>query len=192
MTNAKTRKAYDSQEPFDDSYPDGSELKTDADFYTVFAPVFERNSKYVLELFLFLENLNLLLFPSSFSLFFLISFSGLFFLLVTTSLTVRWSIDKVVVTLGDEKTNINQVNKFYTFWYAVRSWRDFSYLDEYDPEEAESREEKRWMERRNAKERLKREGEEKLRLRTFVDVAYKFDPRIRSMKEVLFRFIFSS
>eukprot|EP01127_Copromyxa_protea_P005311 TRINITY_DN15257_c0_g1_i1.p1 TRINITY_DN15257_c0_g1~~TRINITY_DN15257_c0_g1_i1.p1 ORF type:complete len:572 (-),score=174.04 TRINITY_DN15257_c0_g1_i1:108-1823(-) len=139
LSNPKTRKAYDSQEPFDDSVPDGSELKTDADFYTVFAPVFERNAK--------------------------------------------WSVDKVTVTLGDENTNINQVNKFYNFWYSMKSWRDFSYLDEYDPEEAESREEKRWMERRNAKERLKREGEEKLRLRNFVDVAYKFDPRIRKMKE---------
>lgn len=139
LTNPKTRRAYDSQEPFDDSYPDGSELKTDADFYTVFGPVFERNSK--------------------------------------------WSVDKVVVKLGDEKTNINQVNKFYNFWSSIKSWRDFSYLDEYDPEEAESREEKRWMERRNAKERLKREGEEKLRLRNFVDVAYKFDPRIRKMKD---------
>jgi hypothetical protein len=65
----------------------------------------------------------------------------------------------------------------------MKSWRDFSYLDEYDPEDAESREEKRWMERRNAKERQKREREEQTRLRNLVDLSYKLDPRIKRVKE---------
>lgn len=92
-------------------------------------------------------------------------------------------MDTNVPGLGDDKTPINQVNKFYAFWYAMKSWRDFSYLDEYDPEDAESREEKRWMERKNAKERTKHENQEQNRIRNLVDLSYKLDPRIRRVKE---------
>lgn len=99
------------------------------------------------------------------------------------SLTHRWSVEIVVPGLGDETTPINQVNKFYSFWYALKSWRDYSYLDEYDPEEAGSREEKRWMERRNAKERSKREREEQARVRRLIDLSYKLDPRIKKQQE---------
>jgi DnaJ family protein C protein 2 len=95
----------------------------------------------------------------------------------------KWCIDTKVPNLGDDSTPISQVNKFYAFWYSTKSWRDFSYLDEYDPEDAESREEKRWMERRNAKERSKREGAEQTRVRNLVDLSFRLDPRIRKMKE---------
>eukprot|EP01126_Amoeba_proteus_P000176 TRINITY_DN10064_c0_g4_i1.p1 TRINITY_DN10064_c0_g4~~TRINITY_DN10064_c0_g4_i1.p1 ORF type:complete len:469 (-),score=117.86 TRINITY_DN10064_c0_g4_i1:787-2193(-) len=95
----------------------------------------------------------------------------------------KWSINPRVPGLGDEKTSINDVMRFYDFWYSMKTWRDYSYLDEYDPEEAESREEKRWMERKNAKERSKREREEQNRLNSLIDLSYKLDPRIRKMKE---------
>ena len=45
----------------------------------------------------------------------------------------------------------DQVKKFYDFWWEFKSWRDFRSEDEYDLEQAESREEKRWMEKQNEK-----------------------------------------
>jgi len=41
LNPAKKRK-YDSQEAFDESVPEESEVKTDADFYRLFKPVFAR------------------------------------------------------------------------------------------------------------------------------------------------------
>lgn len=36
-------------------------------------------------------------------------------------------------------TKYEDVVAFYDYWFSFSSWRDFSYEDEYDPEEAESR-----------------------------------------------------
>jgi hypothetical protein len=88
-----------------------------------------------------------------------------------------------VPKLGDENTPYEDVLKFYSFWYNFKSWRDFSYLDEYDPSEAETREEKRWMERRNARLQAKRKREEMQRITKLVDTAYKLDPRIKKYRE---------
>lgn len=46
LTNPQKKKRYDSREPFDDSIPSADDVKSDADFYKVFAPVFERNAKW--------------------------------------------------------------------------------------------------------------------------------------------------
>uniref|UniRef100_A0A6B2KZU3 DnaJ homolog subfamily C member 2 n=1 Tax=Arcella intermedia TaxID=1963864 RepID=A0A6B2KZU3_9EUKA len=94
----------------------------------------------------------------------------------------KWAISKVP-PLGNMDTPIGVVERFYEFWYSFKSWRDFSYLDEYDPEDAESRDEKRWMERKNAKQRQGKIKEEQTRIHALVDLAYKFDPRIKKMKE---------
>ncbi len=56
-------------------------------------------------------------------------------------------------------------------------------MDEYDPKEAESREEKRWMERKNERSQAKHKREEMQRIAKLVDNAYKVDPRIRKIKE---------
>jgi len=95
----------------------------------------------------------------------------------------RWSVNPDVPKLGDENTPYEDVLKFYSFWYNFKSWRDFSYLDEYDPSEAETREEKRWMERRNARLQAKRKREEMQRITKLVDTAYKLDPRIKKYRE---------
>ncbi|CAD2113721.1 DNA-binding chaperone, putative [Plasmodium vinckei] len=90
----------------------------------------------------------------------------------------KWSSKKPVPNIGDENTSIDKVKYFYDFWYEFTSWRDFSYQNEYDYEEAECREERRWMERENKKIQKKASKAEKLRINKLVDLAYNNDPRI--------------
>lgn len=97
----------------------------------------------------------------------------------------RWSVNQDIPTLGDDKTSIKDVDSFYNFWYAFKSWREFPHADEFDVEQAESRDHKRWMERQNAKLSEKARKEEYARIRTLVDNAYKRDPRILRRKEEL-------
>lgn len=95
----------------------------------------------------------------------------------------RWSVTLPVPSLGDEKTSLEEVDSFYNFWYSFKSWREFPHADEFDLEQAEARDHKRWMERQNAKLREKARKEEHARVRTLVDNAYKKDPRILRRKE---------
>jgi DnaJ homolog subfamily C member 2 len=95
----------------------------------------------------------------------------------------RWSVNQPIPTLGDDATPIEEVDKFYNFWYNLKSWREFLDDDEYDLEQAESREHKRWMERQNMKLQEKAKKAEYARVRTLVDNAYKKDPRIQRRKE---------
>ncbi|ETB61638.1 hypothetical protein YYC_01493 [Plasmodium yoelii 17X] len=90
----------------------------------------------------------------------------------------KWSSKKPVPNIGDENTSIDKVKYFYDFWYEFTSWRDFSYQNEYDYEDAECREERRWMERENKKIQKKASKAEKLRINKLVDLAYNNDPRI--------------
>ncbi|CAM8892086.1 unnamed protein product [Rhodiola kirilowii] len=95
----------------------------------------------------------------------------------------RWSVAQPVPSLGDDNATLKEVDDFYNFWYSFKSWREFPHEDEYDLEEAESREHKRWMERQNAKLSEKARKEEYVRIRILVDNAYKRDPRIVRRKE---------
>ncbi|XP_062081159.1 uncharacterized protein LOC133785962 [Humulus lupulus] len=95
----------------------------------------------------------------------------------------RWSVNQPIPSFGDDKTPINEVDSFYNFWYTFKSWREFPHADEFDLEQAESRDHKRWMERQNAKLSEKARKEETARIRTLVDNAYKKDPRIQRRKE---------
>ncbi|KAL8166705.1 hypothetical protein V2J09_008204 [Rumex salicifolius] len=95
----------------------------------------------------------------------------------------RWSVTQPIPLLGDEKSPLKEVDKFYNFWYGFKSWREFPHSDEFDLEQAESRDHKRWMERQNAKLSEKARKEESARIRTLVDNAYKRDPRIQKRKE---------
>lgn len=94
----------------------------------------------------------------------------------------RWSVSDRVPQLGDDTTDIQAVNKFYDFWYSFKSWRDFSFDLEYDTDQAECREEKRWMERQNAKNIKTKKAEETSRIRRLVDLAYKHDPRLQRLR----------
>ncbi|CAN4108525.1 unnamed protein product [Withania somnifera] len=95
----------------------------------------------------------------------------------------RWSVTQPIPLLGDEDTPIKEVNSFYNFWYSFKSWREFPHADEFDLEQAESRDHKRWMERQNAKLSQKAGKEESARIRTLVANAYRRDPRIMGRKE---------
>ncbi|KAF5444059.1 hypothetical protein F2P56_036563 [Juglans regia] len=95
----------------------------------------------------------------------------------------RWSVNQPVPFLGDENTLLKEVDSFYNFWYSFKSWREFPHADEFDLEQAESRDHKRWMERQNAKLSEKARKEECTRIRVLVDNAYKRDPRILRRKE---------
>ncbi|KFK22955.1 hypothetical protein AALP_AAs68751U000200, partial [Arabis alpina] len=95
----------------------------------------------------------------------------------------RWSVNQRLPDLGDENTKLRDVDKFYNFWYAFKSWREFPDEEEHDLEEADSREERRWMEKENAKKTAKARKEEHARIRTLVDNAYRKDPRIVKRKE---------
>lgn len=85
--------------------------------------------------------------------------------------------------LGNENSSIEDVNKFYNFWYDFDSWREYSYLDEEEKEKGENREERRWMEKQNRAARAQRKKEEMQRIRQLVDNAYQSDPRIVKFKE---------
>merc|ERR1712217_706467 len=85
-----------------------------------------------------------------------------------------------VPDLGDEKTDMNKVHKFYDFWFSFETWRDFSVHDEYNLEDAEFREEKRWMERQNARIRKNYEKDERKRILRLVEIAERLDPRIKA------------
>ncbi|XP_050231049.1 uncharacterized protein LOC126680055 [Mercurialis annua] len=95
----------------------------------------------------------------------------------------RWSVTQPIPSLGDDTLSLKEVESFYDFWYSFKSWREFPHSDEFDVEQAESREHKRWMERQNAKITEKERKEEYARIRTLVDNAYKRDPRILRRKE---------
>lgn len=95
----------------------------------------------------------------------------------------RWSTRSPVPELGSQSTDMRQVHKFYDFWYNFDSWRDFSVHDEYNLDDAEFREERRWMDRQNQKIRKKYQDAERRRLIRLAELSEKLDPRIRAEKE---------
>ncbi|XP_048740508.2 dnaJ homolog subfamily C member 2-like isoform X2 [Ostrea edulis] len=139
LGNKSKRRSYDSVDPqFDDDVPSNDE-ESKKKFFTVFGPVFDRNS--------------------------------------------RWSNKRTVPSLGTDSTSIEDVNRFYTFWYDFDSWREYSYLDEEEKEKGENREERRWIEKQNKAARQRLKKEEMARIRQLVDNAYACDPRIIRYRE---------
>jgi hypothetical protein len=58
-------------------------------------------------------------------------------------------------------TPLSSVRKFYEYWIRFESWRDFTGVDaEHKPDDAGSREEKRWMQKENAKIAVKKKQKE--------------------------------
>ena len=99
------------------------------------------------------------------------------------SQNAQWSMQKNVPLLGSETDSIDDVNDFYNFWYDFKSWREYSYLDEEERDKAENKDERRYVDKLNKQERVRRKKEEVSRLRTLVDNAYACDPRIKAFNE---------
>lgn len=95
----------------------------------------------------------------------------------------RWSVKQNVPHLGGPKSSREHVESFYSYWYNLQSWREFSYLDEEDKEKGENRDERRWLDRQNKAARLQRKKAENQRIRQLVDNAYSCDPRIAQFKQ---------
>ncbi|KAJ4898203.1 DnaJ domain [Raphanus sativus] len=74
----------------------------------------------------------------------------------------RWSAGQRVPDLGDEKTSLKEVDKFYRFWNGFKSSRAFPDYEErrHDLEKADSRQERRRMEREKAKKTAKARQED--------------------------------
>lgn len=95
----------------------------------------------------------------------------------------RFSERLPVPDLGDETTDIAKVHKFFDFWFNFESWRDFSSHDEFNPEDAESRDERRWMEANNKRDRKPYVEAERRRLLKLAETAERLDPRLRAERE---------
>ncbi|KAJ5130080.1 uncharacterized protein N7515_006119 [Penicillium bovifimosum] len=95
----------------------------------------------------------------------------------------RFSNKQPVPELGDENSTQEHVETFYNFWYNFDSWRTFEYLDEDVPDDGESRDQKRHVEKKNANARRKRKTEDTVRLRELVDECLSSDERIKKFRQ---------
>ena len=94
----------------------------------------------------------------------------------------RFSKVQPVPSLGDASSPKEHVDEFYDFFYNFDSWRSFEYLDADVNEGSDSRDEKRYVEKKNRNDRARRKKEDNARLRTLVDRALTLDPRIKAFR----------
>lgn len=95
----------------------------------------------------------------------------------------RFSKKQPVPKLGNDKSTKEEVEYFYDFWYNFDSWRSFEYQDEDVPDDNESRDQRRHIERKNNNARKKKKTEDSARLRKLVDTALDLDERIKKFKQ---------
>ena len=94
----------------------------------------------------------------------------------------RFSKVLPVPFFGDETTDVNDVFAFYDFYLKFDSWRDFSHDSEHDAENAQHRNEKRFLQKKNEVASKKKKKKEYARLADLVDRAMAADPRLRRQK----------
>merc|ERR1711939_342987 len=94
----------------------------------------------------------------------------------------RFSRMTPVAQIGGAEASKEEVEGFYSFWYNFDSWRSFEYLDKDVNEGSDSRDEKRYQEKKNKSERQRRKKEDSARVRALVDQAMATDPRIKRIK----------
>lgn len=95
----------------------------------------------------------------------------------------RFSKVQPVPKLGDENSTKEEVETFYNFWYNIDSWRSFEYQDEDVPDDTESRDQKRHIEKKNLNARKKKKTEDTTRLRHLVDECLATDERIKKFRQ---------
>lgn len=96
----------------------------------------------------------------------------------------KWSSTRPVPEYGDANADLDDVEDFYEFWGGFRSWRDYSYLGEWDLRDAQNRDEKRWMEQQNKREAKGKKREEGQRISELVRQAQKKDPRWKLLQKL--------
>ncbi|GAA6021062.1 hypothetical protein JCM10207_003905 [Rhodosporidiobolus poonsookiae] len=140
LSHPERRRQFDSVDPTipNDEPSDLQRQTTDANFFEVWTPVFEREG--------------------------------------------RFSPVQPAPALGGPDAERKDVESLYNFYYGMESWRSFEYEDKDAPEGADSRDEKRYQEKKNKAERARKKKEDNTRLRTVIDTAFALDPRIKSYK----------
>ncbi|KAF8901425.1 hypothetical protein CPB85DRAFT_1377345 [Mucidula mucida] len=98
-------------------------------------------------------------------------------------LEARFSKKQPVPMLGDIDASKQHVEEFYDFWYNFDSWRSFEWYDKEVNEGSDSRDDKRYTEKKNKSERARRKKEDIARLRGIVDLTLSLDPRIKRIKQ---------
>ncbi|KIO27613.1 hypothetical protein M407DRAFT_243304 [Tulasnella calospora MUT 4182] len=91
--------------------------------------------------------------------------------------------EEEVPKLGTMNSTKEEVERFYDFWYNFDSWRTFEWFDKEINEGSNSRDDKRYTEKKNKNERARRKKDDNARLRTFIDTALSVDPRIKKIKQ---------
>ncbi|KAH0831076.1 hypothetical protein J3R83DRAFT_13620 [Lanmaoa asiatica] len=99
------------------------------------------------------------------------------------AMEARFSKKTPVPLLGTFDDPKDKVEAFYDFWYNFDSWRSFEYLDKEVNEGSDSRDDKRYTEKKNKSERARRKKEDTARLRSLVDLTLSLDPRIKRIKQ---------
>ena len=96
----------------------------------------------------------------------------------------KWSVKQPVPRFPEAlDASDAEVDAFYAFWFSFKSWREFPHPDEEDVEQAESRYERRWIEKHNAKLREDGRKAEIRRINEFVGLAHRLDPRMVARRE---------
>jgi DnaJ family protein C protein 2 len=96
----------------------------------------------------------------------------------------RFAVILPVPKLGDDDAPIEDVLQFYDYWINFESWRDFTLeAAEHDPEDAEDRFQRRWMEKENAKRTKELKKKEYKRISLLVDRARAADPRLKRARD---------
>ncbi|RDB28231.1 Zuotin, partial [Hypsizygus marmoreus] len=95
----------------------------------------------------------------------------------------RFSRVQPVPGLGALDATKEEVEGFYDFWYNFDSWRSFEWLDKEVNEGSDSRDDKRYTEKKNKSERARRKKEDIAKLRGLVDLTLSLDPRIKLIKQ---------
>lgn len=168
--------AYDSTEmPFDDSLPSEKKIAK-SDFFELWAPVFERNLHFDARLLPSKQNNNSSKRNSRRS---------------SSSRNSKNKKQEGPPSLGDINTPIEEVHEFYDYWIHFESWRDFSLqaARELETQEhldnAESRYEKRWLQKEIDRAAKKLKQQEVARITMLVEKTMALDPRLIEEKKRL-------
>jgi DnaJ homolog subfamily C member 2 len=184
LMDEQKRRAYDSQLPFDDSIPRGSE--STQEFFDLYRPVFERNLRFDNRLKSNGKESQLSRSLSGSS---------------NNSNSKNKSKKKnksakdndqraQPPSLGDDDTPLDQVHAFYEYWIHFESWRDFSLEAatltnnaNFDLDTVDSRYEKRFLQKEIDRKAKALKRDEMARINLLVERAMAADPRLKREKQ---------